>query len=323
MKIWDRLILLGVVMGMGMLVISPAYSMYEIKPNDKSFNIIGAEDVKYTVNFYSFSTSSSTPSVSASYSISSGSKVGSIVNSVPSVTTNLGTYMADGYWSSSLDFTDSLNSSSILNKYVSSNLNFYPRYVGYFAANSASSSEKVGLPYSSTNTYASSESTYSSTSYYIYKNMKGSSTYEAVSDKKTIYCEAVNGATKGNYTFNYNSSTKATNAIRRFYYQSHNNDFPSGSDPRIHMWADEGASTTWPGVTMSWVTDIDSNNKLWYYDIDSTLYEKFMITKKWGSGDSDVWKVQYNNNGITEFKFRSGTNMLALSSQYTATWYTR
>lgn len=321
MTVKEKLLLLGCIMSMGLLIVSPSFSLYEEKDSDLSIAIGVDTETTYSIKFYKFdSSSSTTPTLDSEYKVQSGSKLSSLSGfSIPSISNTLDYYTYQDSWSTSTSFDDSLTSGEVSSQIITSDISFYPIYIGYFAATSSSSSEKVGLSYVSTNTYQSSESTYSSTSYYIYKNIYGSSTYETVSDQKTIYCEAADGETVGKYTFNYNSSTKDTNAIRRFFYQSSNNDFPYGYTPQIHMFAnDTGETTTWPGVSMSHVKDL-IYDKVFTCDVDATLYKTFIIIKI--GDDGNPYKVEYGSYG-SEFNFRSGTNCFSYSWSSAPFWST-
>lgn len=326
MNFKDKIIIFGGLVIASTLVVSSTLSLYKFTPNDISIKIdVQGDTTKYKVTFYKFNSSSNdTPIVNKSYEIEEGKTISSVISTLPSVASSLDYYTFNNTYSNSTSFNSSISTSTILNTTVTQNLNYYPNYNGYFVSNSTSGT-MIPLSLSSGTTYNSSETTFNYTTYYVYSHIKGSSLYSSKLSK-TIYCDAVNGATTGKYTFSYNSSNSTSNAIRRFYYQSANGDFPQGGvNPRIHMFTNNSsgsaiATTTWPGVEMTWYKDVDINNKIWYYDVDATLYKTFMITKKWGSGSNDVWTVQYGSNA-TQFNFRSGTNMLAYSSYYSASWY--
>lgn len=322
MRFKDKIVIFSGLLVCSMLVISSTLSLYIIKPDDININIDVASDVETCkVNFYYFaSASATTPTIKDTVNVEKGKKISSKISSLPSVATSLGNYRFNNTYSTSTSFNGSISPSMILNTTVNGELNYYPNYTGYFLSNSTSGS-KIALSLTTANTYTSSSNvSYIYNYFYIYSNIKGSSTYSALTSKQTLYISAYDSSYAQKYTFSYNSSTKKANAIFRFYYQSSNNDFPTGYNPILYMWnTATSLSPAYPGSnTMTWYKDL-SGYKQWYFDVDLTIYQNFHIVKNYGSGN---WNVQYGSTN-NSFTFKGNNkNMLAYSSVNSEAWYT-
>jgi len=46
-----------------------------------------------------------------------------------------------------------------------------------------------------------------------------------------------------------------------------------------HTFADGKSGTTWPGVAMTWLKDLDNGKKIFYIDVDISKYDHILFVK--------------------------------------------
>lgn len=218
---------------------------------------------------------------------------------VPS-TPNISQYVFNA-WSTSSLLADSFDISSN----ITSNMNLYSRYVGYFVKGSGENNyqllnigsgtadrylgngSNVSTPFSFNYTLGnSSETSWQASTYLvgdsvaIYSSYLGGNSYTKISSDRKLVNGINNDQTMtGNYKIYYNSNNNELYTTRTIFAQVKK----CYNDPKIHFWSDTNSGTSWPGLTMTYISGNRGDTQEFRIDADTSMYNNFIFNNGYGN----------------------------------------
>lgn len=260
------------------LTVGSVFALWAVddKADPVSF-VISTEDA-YEVNYYLVNSSGEFSLGHTEYIVK-----GDTIADAPS-TSDIGNYTFEK-WSTSNALSDTFNVSTP----ITSSINLYSAYVGYFASTDASNyyqltkgSGTVGrylTKGSNTTTdfdytYSLSETSFTGATVTIYKKYLSQNNYSSTSKSSALIYGNSTSFT-GKFKLYFDGNTVVVH--RRIYVQLKSWD--GGMQSAVYyLWqTGNNYSTQWPGVNGTWLKD-DSNDKYYFFDIETSLFDNFKAT---------------------------------------------
>ena len=256
------------------------FSVFALTKRNATNATVGISSVStFTVNYYMPLSNGSGFALNSSEQVANNATLSHIPT-----TSDIDSYTFEK-WSTSNALSDSFNTSSA----VTSSLNLYAAYKGYFAkTNNNATYHKLTKSSGSINRYLGKDSNTPTAFNYTYKldstslNGYQATVYSCYLTKSSytttgVSTSLLNGNTTNfthNHSLYFNGSTLV--AYRRIYVELSSSD-GSMQGANIHMWQGNSRSTAWPGLGCTWYKD-DGNKKFYFMDIETSTYSSIKVT---------------------------------------------